>query len=376
MNHSKKLIVALTSGLTLSTAAFSTSVRFLADYNLLQGTKYKDTDIGGLSGAGFDSMTNQLLIISDDKGEHQSPRFYTYSVTLTSGSLDLKPLAATTILAANGKPFSPRTIDLEGLAIFDSQRIFASSEGFAGKSIPRVNPMIFELGRNGDFISSLPIPDKFLPNATGVQTKGIYDNGAFETLSLSPDKKFLFTATEHPLVQDDTPANFTKTAKSRILRYSLGNNQPVAGSEFVYQVESNFKPAGALPEGDFENGISDMLALSDHELIAIERGGAKIYGKFFAHIRLFQVTIEKATTDVAAFASLQNRVVLPVKKELILDLDTIIPQLNAHWQSLDNIEAITFGPTLKNGHRTLLLISDDNFNKEQRTQAIALEIVE
>ena len=87
-------------------------------------------------------------------------------------------------------------------------------------------------------------------------------------------------------------------------------------------------------------------------------------------------SIDKTTTDVSSFYTLQNKTFNPVKKELLLDLDSIIPQLDVAWGSLDNIEGITFGPTLANGHRTLLLISDDNFSKYQRTQALAFEILD
>jgi hypothetical protein len=152
--------------------------------------------------------------------------------------------------------------------------------------------------------------------------------------------------------------------------------QPERSWIFILGLLRGSKPDGATPDDDFGSGISDMLALNARELIAIERGGAVVADKFFPHVRLFHVAIDEATTDVSAVESLQGVSMIPAKKELLLDLDSVIPQLSTGWQSLDNIEGITFGPTLENGHKTLLLISDDNFNSTQRTQAIALEIVE
>ena len=41
--------------------------------------------------------------------------------------------------------------------------------------------------------------------------------------------------------------------------------------------------------------------------------------------------------------------------------------------ALDNIEGLTFGPVV-NGKRTLILVSDNNFNPAQFTQFVALTI--
>ncbi len=58
---------------------------------------------------------------------------------------------------------------------------------------------------------------------------------------------------------------------------------------------------------------------------------------------------------------------VPVAKSLVLDLDTLgIP--------LDNIEGITFGETLENGSRSLILVSDNNFSDTQFTQFLAFEV--
>ena len=49
------------------------------------------------------------------------------------------------------------------------------------------------------------------------------------------------------------------------------------------------------------------------------------------------------------------------KKTLLFDLDTLgIP--------LDNVEGMTLGPTLPDGRRALVLVSDNNFAANQFTQ--------
>jgi hypothetical protein len=41
---------------------------------------------------------------------------------------------------------------------------------------------------------------------------------------------------------------------------------------------------------------------------------------------------------------------------------------------VDNLEGMTFGPALPNGKRSLVLVSDNNFNPLQLTQFLAFEV--
>lgn len=42
---------------------------------------------------------------------------------------------------------------------------------------------------------------------------------------------------------------------------------------------------------------------------------------------------------------------------------------------VDNVEGVTFGPVLPNGHRTLVLVADNNFQLLEKTQFFVFEIV-
>ena len=64
-----------------------------------------------------------------------------------------------------------------------------------------------------------------------------------------------------------------------------------------------------------------------------------------------------------------------MEKTLLLDLDRLANDDGTRlW--LDNIEAISFGPTLPNGNRTLVLLSDNNFQNSQQTQFLAFEVTQ
>ncbi len=42
---------------------------------------------------------------------------------------------------------------------------------------------------------------------------------------------------------------------------------------------------------------------------------------------------------------------------------------------IDNIEGVTFGPVLPNGHRTLIFVADNNFAAKQKSQFLLFEIL-
>ena len=43
---------------------------------------------------------------------------------------------------------------------------------------------------------------------------------------------------------------------------------------------------------------------------------------------------------------------------------------------IDNIEGVTFGPLLPNGHKTLLFVADNNFTVLQKAQVLLFEVME
>jgi hypothetical protein len=74
-------------------------------------------------------------------------------------------------------------------------------------------------------------------------------------------------------------------------------------------------------------------------------------------------------TDVSRLAALQGASYVPARKRLVLDFDTLpLPRI-------DNIEGLAWGARLANGHDTLVLVSDDNFNQAEVTQLLLFEVV-
>ena len=88
-------------------------------------------------------------------------------------------------------------------------------------------------------------------------------------------------------------------------------------------------------------------------------------------IKLYRIDTRGAT-DVSGWQTIKGRDVVPVKRTMLLDLSSLTND-DGSVLALDNIEGITFGPMV-DGKRTLILVSDNNFNPAQFTQFIALTI--
>ena len=183
------------------------SYELLGTVNIPTGTQFDGTEIGGLSSITYDPNRGVYYAISDDQGTIDPVRYYTLAIDLSDGQLDpgdVTFLDVTKILDASGMPYAPGSIDPEGLVLTHEGSLYYSSEGFAART-PPVNPFVKRMNLNGHQTRSLTIPAKFLPDGTG--TQGVRNNLAFESLNVTPDERYLITASEGALVQDGPAAD-------------------------------------------------------------------------------------------------------------------------------------------------------------------------
>ena len=346
--------------ISLSAQSFAvTQIDFIGRAIFPTGSPFQGTEIGGLSGITYDADKQVYYTISDDRSSKAPARFYSLKINLQSGKLEKDQIEftkVTTLLNENGKNFPEWSLDPEGIA-FTGNSVFVSSEGDVDR---KISPFIKEFSLDGKLLKTLPIPDLFLPDDKG--TKGIRNNLAFESLTLTPDRKYLFTATENALVQDGAVPSLQSGSPCRILRYDALNGNPERS--FVYITEP--LPPGANPVGQLTtNGLVDLLAIDENRLISLERGFSLETGTV---IKLFEISLEKGDR-IEGLESLKTRLgeISPAQKRLLLDLETLkVP--------LDNIEGLTFGPVLEDGNRGLILVSDNNFSPLQETQILGFKI--
>lgn len=369
MRKGAKLILFIVCFLIAATAAIFTNlsaqsfavtnIDFIGKAIFTTGSQFQKKEIGGLSGITYDADKQVYYAISDDRSTKAPARFYSLKIHWLSGQLEQDKIdftGVTTLLDGNGKSFPELSLDPEGIA-FTGNSVFVSSEGDVDR---RINPFIKEFSLDGKLLKTLLIPDLFLPDDKG--TKGIRNNLAFESLTLTPDKKYLFTATENALVQDGAVPLLQSGSLCRILRYDAVSGNPERS--FLYITEP--LPPGANPVGKLTtNGLVDLLAIDENRLLSLERGFSLETGNT---IKLFEISLEKSDR-IEGLESLKSRLseVSPAQKRLLLDFDTLkIP--------LDNIEGLTWGPVLGDGSRGLILVSDNNFSPFQETQILGFKI--
>jgi 3-phytase/alkaline phosphatase D len=348
------------------------SYELIGTTSIPTGTQCESTEIGGLSSISYDPQRHVYYAISDDQGTIDPVRYYTLSIDVSDGRLDpgdITFLDVTTMLDASGMPYAPASLDPEGLVLTHEGSLYFTSEGFAAR-IPPVDPFIDRMNLNGRQNRSLIIPDKFLPNLAG--TQGVRSNLAFESLNVTPDERYLFTASEGALVQDGPAANLGQESFARILQYRLSSGQP--GNEYVYVVNpvaevpvpaTQFRVNGLVELLPLDN-VGTMLALERSFSVGAEGGGNTIW--------LYEIQTQGATDVSGEFSLYPNGVAqpplsfTPVTKRLILNVEEDL------GIEPDNIEGMAFGPSLPDGRLPLILVSDNNFAANQATQFIVLAV--
>jgi 3-phytase len=310
-------------------------------------TTFEGTTVGGLSGITYDAANDRYYVISDSRNDGTGPvRFYTLGIDLSSLSTNtpgaVNFTGVTTLKDSSNTPFAPNISDTEGIALTNNGNVFISSEGVFSSTI--VQPFVnrFDLATGQQNLVE-PIPEKFVASAD--PTFGIRNNRAFEGLSITPDQNFLFTSTETALEQDDAEPTSNSGTASRILKFDLTTNS--AGAEYLYNTDNG-------------NGISEILAVDNNTLLVLERFVVPTLS-----LKLYQVSLADAT-DISGYNSISSDPgsIIPLQKTLVADLSS--SEFTSVGFRRDNFEGMTFGPTLPNGNRSLLLISDNNFGGMER----------
>jgi hypothetical protein len=337
-------------------AATPIGLRFIGQQIIPTGTQVLGTSLGGLSGIDYNAATRSYLAISDDRSQINPARFYSLTLDLTSQRFNAVNFTATqTLKRADGSPFPALGIDPEAIRFNGRGGFYYTSEGDANALQV---PFVREANADGSFIRDLTLPGYYLPTAT----TGIRQNLAFEGLTITPNGT-IFTATENALRQDGPAATLTNGSFARLLSFNPASGNPLA--EYVYEVAPINQAPNPLTNFA-TNGLTEILALSDTRFIGIERSfsvGAPGTGY---SVKLFDIDISRAT-NVSGLTTLSGANFTAATKTLLVDLGTLgIP--------LDNIEGISFGQTLENGRRSLILVADNNFAANQFTQFLAFEV--
>ena len=236
-------------------------------------TERQGTEVGGLSSIDRVPGTDRFLCISDDHRVGRLALFYELRLDLskfgrtpTPGHEGVEFLAVTPLRGRRRSTTRQYLVDPEGLRIDAArQRIYWSGEGI-DRQVRGAQRARHWPGWAG--------ARRWLPEASsrwqrgwhGAGDRGVRDNLGFESLTLTPDSKGLWTATEVALTQDDEPP-LTTGSQARLLSFDAETGRPVR-----VRLHRRALPVPAnLPSAFAVNGLVELLALDGQRFLALER---------------------------------------------------------------------------------------------------------
>ena len=320
--------------------------------------------VGGLSGLASIGNGRELLALADDR---DNPRVFRMAVSADANAFRVD---VERIIYLHPAPAAIRHLDPEGIAVTREGHMLITSEGVANDEA-RLSPTITEYSSDGQFIRQLSVRPRYSPTEHGKITAGVRDNAGFEPLTMSPDYSRLFTGTELPLTQDGDAPTFAPGARSRLLEYAAAGGSYEPRREFVYELEPLQRPSYGVRFA--VAGLVELLSLGGDVLLSLERGFVESEDRkqSMNRIRLFRIDLAGATDVSNRDSLLQAGNIVPVRKTLVLDLNSI-NGLAPPLTGLENFEGMTWGPPGPGGARSLILVSDDNFSDRQVTAFLLL----
>ena len=332
---------------------------------------FQDTKVGGLSGIDYNAKQDLYYLICDDRSVFNDSRFYTAKIRLTKNKLEnIHFQSVTTLKDETGKNYgnwntSPTTAcDPEDMRYNPkTNSLVWTSEGArvvtANNEIlqsPSLNFM--DLKGNFKFKAKLPANLEIQK-----KEKGPRNNGTLEGITFDFKYKNIYINIEEPLFEDGDQANTSKGGLIRLYQFNAKTKKNIA--QYGYQLEPIALEPN--PKGAFAvNGVSAIQYYGKNQLLVVERSYSM--GTRACTVKVFICDLKKAT-NVKDYGSLKNSNFELVSKKLILNMDDL-------GIFIDNIEGLTFGPKLANGHPSIIFISDNNFSEMQKTQVLVFELLE
>ncbi|MDI1304300.1 MAG: esterase-like activity of phytase family protein, partial [bacterium] len=330
-----------------------------------------DTKVGGLSGIEYDAKNDLYYLISDDRSAFNDSRFYTAKIRLVENKLEsINFQSVTTLKNETGKSFGNWNTNPAAAADPEDIRfnpktnsLVWSSEGARVVTADKLilqNPSINFINLKGNFLDKAKLPGNLEMQKS---KKGPRNNGTLEGITFDTKYKNLYTNIEEPLFEDDNQANTSKGALIRLYQFNAKTKKN--RNQYAYKLDAIAHEPN--PKGAFAiNGVSAIQYYGKNQLLVVERSYST--GAQACTVKVYLCDLKKAT-NVKNYGSLKNQNFQLASKKLILNMDDL-------GVFIDNIEGITFGPKLANGHQSIIFISDNNFSEMQRTQVLVFELTE
>lgn len=346
-------------------------LKLLGTYEIPFNQDFKNTPIGGLSGIDYDAKNDLYYLMSDDRSQLNDSRFYTAKIRLDENQIkNVEFLDTNTLKNEDGKNYgnwatSPTTAaDPEDIRYNPkTNSLIWSNEGARIVSTDKLvlqNPSVNFMDLKGNYLDKVALPANLEMQK---QEKGPRNNGTLEGITFDADYKKIYANIEEPLFEDGDRASTDKGAFIRLYRFDVKTKKNTA--QYAYKLDPIAHEAN--PKDAFSvNGVVAIQYYNKNQLLVMERSFST--GTQACTVKVFLCDLKKAT-DVKLYPSLRNQNFEVASKKLLLNMDDL-------GIYTDNIEGLTFGPKLANGHRSLVFVSDNNFSDKQKTQFLLFELTE
>lgn len=241
-------------------------------------------------------------------------------------------------------------------ARLDTESIRVSNDGSSVFISDEYGPYVYEFRRgSGERIRSFQLPGNlFVTNLQPIgadeisgNTSGRTANKGMEGLAITPDGKTLVGMMQAALIQDNVLGGDAKNLL-RIVSIDIHSGKT---HEYAYLLTTG-------------SGVSDIVALNQHEFLVDERDGKGRGDGSIAKVKqIFKIDLKNAVdiTDLDGAAAATHA----VPKSLFLD---VVQVLGANGITPDQVpaklEGLALGADVKNGHtklHTLWLANDNDF---------------
>ncbi|PKV50668.1 hypothetical protein ATE84_2734 [Aquimarina sp. MAR_2010_214] len=336
------------------------------DESVLADQEINGVPIGGFSG--IDYQNGKWYIICDTS----TPpiRYYEADIIYTKdGFTSVGITAMVEIKDDTGTPLTQGVVDPEAIR-FDpvTKTIVYTSEGSITNG---VDPALIEIAPEGSQIKSFTLPDNFKVNTVN-DLSGPRHNGVLEGLSLGFENKGYWISFELPLIEDGPEPTTTDTQSPVRVTY-INKTSGIAERQFAYELDPVAREA-TLGTTFEVNGLVEILEYDTNKFLALERSFSTGYIDGGNTVKIYKVDATNATNTLSIDA-LTAVSYTTATKTLLFTFDSIRNQLTNN--TVDNLEGFSFGPKLKDGSRTIVVISDNNFNSffPQLNQFVVLKVV-
>tara|TARA_B110001454_G_scaffold219179_1_gene250880 strand:+ start:172307 stop:173344 length:1038 start_codon:yes stop_codon:yes gene_type:complete len=292
--------------------------------------KFQNTKLGGFSGLYLKG--NQLFAVTDDRGRFGEPRLYRFDISETKTKSALFELKLQEKISLIKKTKKLPVYDLEAVSGYGGGWLVSSEGDLNAK--PKIAPEIMFV-KNKVIQNKLELPSEFLPKFEGKQIAGFYNNKAFEGLYFDEPKKRLYLVSESGLVQN-------KDGDQVFYILEFAEN----GGKFVFQKKSRLDFTELIGPNFVYNGASDFVKVADNTFLLLSRSVQAALSLQYTNI----VWLIKRKSENDPWE---------VKGKYILNPDGDSDDLNQNYEGLVIYES--------DGKKYLIMVSDDNFNKFEKT---------